>query len=183
LADTAANGGLAPVDLAQFWADQEIAMKNAFGSDIPQVPLGAICNWECIFDELDAPQDWWRFQYEDEAWALDLSRRYNDLAEEIVGRRLLSETPKDPTRKWPEVKGLHDIFEGENVWEGGPAGSWWLKQSAHDAQELAALLDRVEKRLENLRDFMLPPEWESEKKRLIIRRIDLRGGESAAPIL
>ena len=29
-----------------------------------------------------------------------------------------------------------------------------------------ALLDRVEKRLENLREFMLPENWESEKARL-----------------
>jgi len=166
LADTAANGGLAPVDLDQFWADQEIAKADPFGADIPQVPLGAICNWECIFEELGEEQDWWRFQYEDEAWALDLSRRYNDLAEEIVGKRLISETPKDPTRQWPEIKGLHDIFEGENVWEGGASGSWWLKQSANDATELVALLDRVEKRLENLREFLLPAEWESEKARL-----------------
>jgi hypothetical protein len=101
LADTAANGGLAPIDIEQFWADQEIARKDPFGADIPQVPLGAVCNWECIFEELGEPQDWWRFQYEDEAWALDLSRRYNDLAEEIVGKRLISETPKDPTRLRP----------------------------------------------------------------------------------
>jgi len=25
---------------------------------------------------------------------------------------------------------LHDIFEAENVWEGGKTGSWRLKQSA-----------------------------------------------------
>ncbi|MBL7077153.1 MAG: hypothetical protein ISS31_06765 [Kiritimatiellae bacterium] len=166
LADTAANGGLAPVDIDQFWVDQEVARKDPFGVDIPQVPLGAICNWECIFDELGEEQDWWRFQYEDEAWALDLSRRYNDLAEETVGRRLVPESPKDPSRKWPEIKGLHDIFEGENLWEGGASGSWWLKQSANDAAELVGVLDRAEERLEDLREFMLPPEWESEKERL-----------------
>ena len=166
LADTAANDGMAPVDLEQFWTDQAAARKDPFGADIPQVPFGAICNWECIFDELGEPQDWWRFQYEDEAWALDLKRRYNDLAEKIVGRRLLGETPADPTRAWPEIKGLHDIFEGENAWEGGATGSWWLKQAADTPAELAALLDRVEGRLENLRDFLLPANWECEKARL-----------------
>ena len=167
LADTVKNGGLAPVDLPQFWADQAIASKNPFGPDIPQVPLGAICNWECIFDELGVEQDWWRFQYEDAAWALDLKQRYNDLAETIVGRRLIVEAPADPERKWPAIKELSDIFEAENVWEGGPSGSWWLKQSATTPEELSALLDRVEARLENLRDFMLPEHWESEKARLI----------------
>ncbi len=166
LGDMRANNGLAPVDLDQFWADQEIAREDPFGSDIPQVPLGAICNWECVFEELGQPQDWFRFLYEDKAWALDLKCRYNDLSEKIVGRRLLSETPTDPESRWPETKGLHDIFEAENVWEGGATGSWWLKQAAHDAVELAALLDRVEHRLENLRDFMLPPEWNAEKTRL-----------------
>lgn len=166
LADTKANGGLAPVDLERFWADQAVATGNPFGADIPQVALGAICNWECVFDELGVEQDWWRFQYSDKAWGLDLSRRYNDLAEKIVGRRLLRETPEDPARQWPEIKGLHDIFEAENVWEGGATGSWWLKQSAHTPEELVQLLDRVEQRLANLRDFLLPEGWSEEKRRL-----------------
>ena len=165
LADTKENGGLAPVDLERFWKDQELARANPFGADIPQVPFGAICNWECLFEELGELQDWRRFQ-DDEAWALDLSRRYNDVAERIVGRRLLNESPGDSTRGWPAIKTLDDIFEAENVWEGGATGSWWLKQSAHSPEELAALLDRVEARIENLREFMLPENWESEKARL-----------------
>ena len=39
-----ANGGLAPVDLDRFWADQKIAVADPFGQDIPQVPFGAACN-------------------------------------------------------------------------------------------------------------------------------------------
>ncbi len=166
LAETAANDGLAPVDLDQFWTDQEEARKAPFSDNAPQPAFGAICNWECIFDELGIGQDWWRFQYEDAEWALDLSRRYNDKAEEIVGRRLVPESRPAPEMKWPEIKGLHDIFEGENVWEGGKAGSWWLKQAANTPEELVALLDRVEARLENLRDFMLPENWDEEKARL-----------------
>ena len=167
LADTAANGGLAPVDLDTFWADQAVARATPFGTDIPQVPLGAICNWECLFDALGVEQDWWRFQHEDQAWAQDLKHRYNDLSETIVGRRLLDESLPDPTRQWPGIQGLNDIFEAENVWEGGPSGSWWLKQSAHGPHELSALLDRVETRLEALRDFMLPDNWDAEKARLV----------------
>ena len=45
LADTAKNSGLAPVDLERFWKDQELSRANPFGQDIPQMPLGAICNW------------------------------------------------------------------------------------------------------------------------------------------
>lgn len=166
LAETRANGGLAPVDLDRFWADQEIANKNPFGAHIPQVPLGAICNWECVFDELGVEQDWWRFLYADEAWALDISRRYNDRAERVVGRRLLKEKPVDRSRVWPEIKGLHDIFESRKVWEGGPNGSWWLQQAACTPQELSALLDRVEHRLEHLREFLFPANWDDEKRRL-----------------
>lgn len=166
LADARANGGLAPLDIEAFWKDQERARVDPFGADIPQVPLGAICNWECIFDELGIEQDWWRFEH-DKAWALDISRRYNDRAERIVGRRLLSEQPPQPAElAWPAIKGLHDVFEGENAWEGGKNGSWWLKQAAHTPVELAALLDRVEVRLANLRDFMLPANWDAEKARL-----------------
>jgi uroporphyrinogen decarboxylase len=166
LAETKANKGLASVDLKQFWADQKIAGADPFGKQIPQVAFGASCTHECVFDELGVKVDWWR-QKEDEAWALDLNKRYNDLSEKIVGRRLLNEKPKDSSRQWPAVKQLYDIFEASNVWEGGADGSWWLKQSANTVEELAALLDRVEKRLENLREFLLPDNWEAEKKRLL----------------
>jgi len=166
LADAVANGGLAPLDIEAFWRDQALAKADPFGADIPQVPLGAICNWECVFAELGIEQDWWRFDH-DKAWALDISRQYNDKAETIVGKRLLSEKPPaDPGMQWPPIKALHDIFEARNVWEGDQNGSWWLKQSASTTEELAALLDRVEARLENLREFMLPENWVSEKARL-----------------
>ena len=36
--------------------------------------------------------------------------RYNDRAEEIVGRRMLNETAADPRRQWPEIRWLRDIF-------------------------------------------------------------------------
>jgi uroporphyrinogen decarboxylase len=167
LADTAKNGGLAPLDPDAFWRDQAAAKADPFGKDIPQVPLGAICNRECIFDELGIEQDWWRFLYEDKPWALDISRQYNDKAQAIVGKRLVPEAPlPDPGMQWPGIKALHDIFEAENVWEGGAAGSWWLKQSVDTPEELAALLDRVEACLGHLRDFMLPENWDAEKERL-----------------
>ncbi len=165
LADTASANGLAPLDLDAFWEDQKLARQAPFGLNIPQVPFGASLNWECIFDELGIEQDWLRFR-QDEAWALDISRRYNDLAEQVVGRRLLNETPADPSRRWPHVKALHELFEAANVWEGERTGSWWLKQSADSPAELSALLDRVEGRLDNLRAFMLPANWDTEKARL-----------------
>ena len=165
LEDTRRAGGLAPVNLDRFWKDNATASADPFGADIPQCAFGALCTWECVFDELGLPVDYRRYQ-SDRAWAHDVARRYNDRAEQIVGRRLLDETPRAPRRRWPAVKELYDIFEAKNEWEGGATGSWWLKQSANTPGELATLLDRVERRLERLRDFLLPPNWEAEKTRL-----------------
>ena len=163
LAETRAAGGLAPVDLERFWADQAVARADPFGAHIPQVPLGAICTGECVFDELGIEQDSFRYE-NDPAWAVGLNRRYNDLSERNVGRRLLSETVPDPARRWPEWKRLSDVFEARDVWEGGKAGSWWLRPSAGTADELRGLLDRVDGR--DIRRFILPANWEEEKARL-----------------
>jgi len=161
---TRANGGLAPLDLERFWADQEAARKDPWSAKCPQVLLGIMMSTECIFDELGLPEDYSKLTH-DAAWCLEMSRRYNDKAQGIVGRRLLSEAPPgDPTLRYPGTKGLHDIFEAKNEWHGN---SYWLMQSAHNEDELKALLDRVEKRLEDLRAFILPPNWEKEKARLM----------------
>ena len=80
-----ANNGLAPVDLDRFWADQAVARANPFGQDIPQVPFGAICNWECVFAELGLEQDWGRHQ-RDAEWRISISKAYNNKSEAIVGQ-------------------------------------------------------------------------------------------------
>lgn len=163
VAETRANDGLAPVDLERFYTDQDVAIKEPFGGDIPQCPLGIWMSGECVYDELGIEEDFWRYSH-DNAWRLELNKAYNDRSEEILGKRLLSEDPAPPEdRVYPAVKGLHDIFEAKNTWH---AGSWWLEQSAHNEDELAALLDRVEARLENLRDFVLPENWDEEHARL-----------------
>ena len=46
------KGGLAPVDLDRFWADQDAAAKDPFGQDIPQCPLGVLMSGECVYAEL-----------------------------------------------------------------------------------------------------------------------------------
>jgi uroporphyrinogen decarboxylase len=160
-AATKANGGLAPLDVERFWADQEAAIADPFGSDIPQVPLGIKMSWECIPDELGIEEDPWHY-LNDPEWALQLNKAYNDLAERIVGKRLLSERLPDPTRKYPPVKTLADIFEAKQIWV---SGSWWLEQSAHNVDELKALLDRVDER--DVRRFILPENWDEEKERLM----------------
>ncbi len=159
---------LAPVDLDQFWADQEKAIADPFGRAIPQVPCGLVVighefamQPECVFAELGVAEDFWRL-YNDGDWCVGLCRAYNDRAERIIGRRILREQPLVPRLKYP-VKKLHDVFESENVWM---SDSWWLKESARDEDGLARLLDRVEARIADMRGFLLPENWEEEKARL-----------------
>lgn len=160
LADTRRNGGLAPVDLERFWADQAKAAADPFAADIAQPAFGASCTGECVFDELGLTEDHWRLET-DEPWRQATFKAYNDRAEKIVGRRLLDERPGDPARRWPATKSLADVFEARNVWHDR---SWWLQQAANTPAELSALLDRVDAR--DVRSFILPPNWESEKARL-----------------
>lgn len=60
-----------------------MALKDPFGASIPQVPLGAILNHECVFAELGEEEDVRRYQA-DQEWRLALNRAYNDKAERIV---------------------------------------------------------------------------------------------------
>lgn len=160
------NGGLAPVDVERFWTDQAAAIRDPFGSDIPQVPLGAICNSECVFAELGIPQDTMRYGSDTE-WRLSLNKAYNDKSEALVGKRLLDEARPDPNRpRYPPIKELYHVFEMENRWD-PISQSYWLHQSVNGPDELAALLDRVETRLENLRAFLLPADWDAAKERLM----------------
>jgi uroporphyrinogen decarboxylase len=161
LRETRSNDGLAPIDLEKFWNDQELSIRDPFNPMIPQLPLGIRMNPECIFDELGIEEDFWRLE-NDLTWAAEVKKAYNDKAERIVGKRLLDECIVEPSMRFPKTKGLHDVFEARNTWH---SGSWWLEQSAHDEDELKALLDRVEQR--NIRAFILPDNWNQEKTRLM----------------
>jgi len=162
-----AADGLAPVDLGRFWADQAASQANPFGPDIPQVPLGACCNWECVFEEMGVGQQWKRWR-EDAEWRRGLSKAYNDRAGRIVGRRLLGETPPDPNAPpgYPAIKSLPNIFEMETRWDDVSQSDWWMEVTGSE-DELAALLDRVDKRLDNLREFLLPDSWDEARQRLM----------------
>lgn len=163
LAETRARGGSAPVDLERFWEDDARAHADPFASACPQVPLGLGANMgECVFAELGLDEDWYRFRH-DPAWRSQLFRAYNDRAERIVGRRLLEESIPDPSRRWPSVKGLHDVFEARQVWH---HESYWLMPAADSPDALRALLDRVEERLTDLRTFLLPDGWDEAHRRL-----------------
>lgn len=164
LDQTRANGGLAPLDIDRFWAEQKISAANPFGEDIPQVPLGIMMSGECVYDELGIPEDYWRYDH-DMDWKIQLNKAYNEISEKIVGRRLLSEYAPDSERQWPAYKTIADLFEAQNVWVKS-SSSYWLQESAHNEDELKALLDRVDARIENIREFLLPENWDAEKARL-----------------
>jgi uroporphyrinogen decarboxylase len=164
------------VDLARFWADNDAAIRAPFSPGIPQFPMGIAMGYEAIFSELDHPFSLRRLE-EDYAFARSAARAYNDKAERIVGRRLLDETAFDPSRRFPKVKPLEEIFGCWNVWE---SESWWALPTAGTPEELEKLLDRVEQL--DLEAEMFPPDWEPACRRIYERhglrpflKLDLRG--------
>lgn len=165
VAEAHSNHGLAPLDLDQFWADDAIAHRDPFSPDAPQPALGIRMSHECLFAELGVPEDWRRYHF-DPAWLRELAKPYNDKAEKIVGRRLLNESPlPPPSHAYPPVKQLHDIFGAKNVFH---SESYYLEQALFSNDELARRLDEVDQLLAgDLRSFLLPPEWDAEKKRLL----------------
>jgi uroporphyrinogen decarboxylase len=94
--------------------------------------------------------------------ALDLRKRYNERALEVVGRAMMPEDDPPPADShFPPVRGITDIFEAETVHTGGTG---WVMPSARTPNELEALLDRVERR--DLREFLLPANWDTEARRV-----------------
>lgn len=147
------------LDVNQFWKDDEIAHKDNCFFKGNQVALGIRMSGECVFSELGE---------EGTPWApipaerrLELNKRYNDRAEKMVGKRLLSEALPNPKAEFPYVKRIGEVFGGQYVYENNTE---WLTQSVATPEELEKLLDKVDKL--DIREFMLPANWESEKKRI-----------------
>jgi uroporphyrinogen decarboxylase len=148
------------VDIEKFWADDELAHEdNCFSPKAPQVALGIRMSEECVFAELGEEGNPWGYTPRERR--LELNKRYNDKAEKIVGRRLLPETLPEPDAEFPYVKRIGEVFEGKYIHNDIAE---WLEGSVSTPSELEKLLDRVEKL--DLREFILPPNWESEKKRI-----------------
>lgn len=149
------------VDLDQFWKDDKIAHKdNCFYKDAPQVALGIRMSDECVFAELGEEGDPWGKIPRQQR--IEFNKRYNDKAEDIVGRRLLREDFPTEDEIFPAVKRIGEVFGGR--YESGNKTGEWLHSPIETPQELEKMLDKVDKL--NLRNFMLPTNWGSEKKRL-----------------
>jgi uroporphyrinogen decarboxylase len=167
---------LRDVDLDRFWADNEVALRDPFSPRIPQFPMSLGMIYETAFSELGLPFDLLRLQ-RDYPFARSLARAYNDKAQELVGRRFLDETAFDPSRRFPKLKGLEEVFGCRNVWE---SDSWWALPAANSPRELETLLDRMETL--DVAGEMLPPDWDSACRRIFDEHglrpflpLDLRG--------
>ena len=147
------------VDVDRFWKEDEIAHRDNCFFQGRQVALGIRMSDECVFAELGEPGAPWG--YTPLARRVELNKRYNDKAEKIVGKRLLREEFLPEDAAFPPVKRIGEVFGSEYIMHNDTE---WLTQSIEDAQALEERLDQVEKM--DLRAFMLPPNWESEKRRI-----------------
>lgn len=150
-----------PVDLERFWADDELAHReNCFAAEAPQAALGIRMSDECVFAELHEPGNPWGETPRERR--MELNRRYNDLAERIVGKRLLQEYFPAADETLPPLRGIGEVFGGAYVFDGNVT---WLKGSCSTPKELESMLDRVDRM--DLEDFILPKNWYAEKKRIL----------------
>ena len=152
------------VDLERFWADDAASQGKPFSTDKPQVPLGIHMPPTVIWDELglSAPENAGVEVTNPYDVPLDLRKRYNDKAGRVIGRRVFPEdAPPPPDSKLPPVGGITDIFEAPRR---TVAGTDWVMQAAQTPDELAALLDRVEKR--DVRSAIVPDGWREEADRI-----------------
>lgn len=149
------------LDIEQFWQDDLIAHEdNCFSKEAKQVALGIKMSNECVFFELKEEGQPWGYTPPEKR--VELNKRYNDKALKIVGKRLLSEEmPLSPEQSFPQFRQIGEVFGGEYIFDGETT---WLKDNLHNEKELEAALDHIDKL--DLKEFILPANWESEKKRL-----------------
>lgn len=149
-------------DLDLFWKNDALAHEeNCFSSRASQVALGIRMSDECVYAELGEEGDPWAL--EDPVRRFDLNRRYNDIAEETVGKRLLDEIPPELNIPIPPIKRIGEVFGGE--YKQRPGTGEWLESPVGTAAELEEMLDRVDRL--DLQDFMFFPGWDALKTELL----------------
>lgn len=146
-------------DMDAFWYEDELAHRDNCFYKGSQVALGIRMSDECVFDELGVYGNPWAQTPRENR--IRFNKAYNDKAEQIVGRRLLREDFLPDDARLPYVKRIGEVFGGEYIMYNQTE---WLKESIPDAETLEKILDRVDRM--DLKDFMLPKNWESEKKRI-----------------
>ena len=150
------------VDLERFWADNDKALADPWDKTNPQVPMDIHLGHYTMFAELGLPCDLKRLEVDgDYEFAHRCAQAYNEKAKKIIGRPVCDEQCYNPAKDFPRIKTVGELFECERIWE---SESWWLLESAHTPQELADLLDRVEKL--DLRAAMFPDDWDSRCRQI-----------------
>lgn len=154
---------MADFNLEKFWEDDELAHEErCFSKKAPQVALGIRMGDECVFAELGEEGN--QFVPLPRDRRIELNKRYNEKALKIVGRKLLREEFPEPDSEFPAFRRIGEVFGGQYIFNGT---SEWLTESCSTPGELEKLLDRVERlSTSDLREFILPANWESEKKRI-----------------
>ncbi|MEA4964349.1 MAG: uroporphyrinogen decarboxylase family protein [Oscillospiraceae bacterium] len=152
------------LDVEQFWKDNELALQdNCFNENAPQVAFGLdYVEDEVVINELEPNIHPWRPMPLPQL--MELRKRYNDKAEKIIGKRMLKEEI-EPHQYFPPVKLHGEVLGG--VYNVTSDYVTWLSSDIQDPKGLEAMLDNLEKNtLPNLRDFILPANWDTEKKRI-----------------
>jgi len=147
------------LDTDRFWFDDAASQNRPFSTDKPQVPMQLRMTEECIWAELGLEPDP-RYEF-DEAFRLDLNRRYNEKARAIVGRAQLSEEPRtSPELRLPPVRTVTELFGARVIWRDGIR---WDIPTISSPEELERRLDEVEKI--ELDEFVFPPGWRDAYRR------------------
>ncbi len=149
------------LDVEQFWKDNDLAMRdNCFYEGAPQVAFGIDVLDECVITELELGLHPWSKIAPDKM--TEYRKRYNDKAEMIIGKRIMREEQK-PHLKFPAVKLHGEVFGGVYAERDHVT---WLHSDIKTPEELEQTLDRVDRLLPDLRRFILPANWDAEKKRI-----------------
>jgi uroporphyrinogen decarboxylase len=149
------------LDFERFWADDLEAHKfNCFNPDAVQVAMGIRMSDECVFAELGEEGEPWG--YTEPFRRQELNKRYNEKALKIVGRKLLNESdPLPADSHFPGYRQIGEVFGGQYVFDGKTT---WLRGSMESPEDLKRKLYEIDNM--DLRSFILPSNWESEKKRV-----------------
>lgn len=123
------------LDLARFWAENEVCLARPFRTDKPRAALTLCFDEHWLFEELAVPSTV-RY-YRDPEYRVAANRAANDRIEAAIGLRPFDERPpKTPPLRIEEVFGSRqDILEG---------GTPWLEPTLFTPEDLSQKLDEIE---------------------------------------
>ena len=151
---------LRALDIEQFWKDDEISHRdNCFAKEAPQVALGIVMTHECFIDELGVKLNPWAPNPPE--LMREYAKLYNDKAEKIIGRRLVTEVYPATNEIFPQIKRIGEIFGGQYFYK---EGSEYLEGSVETLKDLEKLLDDVEKM--DIWNFAFPVQFDKKIKEI-----------------